>query len=109
MVSSVGSGFQWQSETLPVGETGGSRRKEAPNEGPRSQSVETFGCLAPVRGSAPSSPANKTRFPRSGLWRVSGRYRMAETTGSGSAARSTRAEGNAYICPVPTKDIKMEG
>lgn len=37
--------------TLPSGEDGGSKRKEAPNEGPRApKRVETLGCLARARG-----------------------------------------------------------
>jgi len=39
--------------TLPSGEDGGSKCKEAPNEGPRAKRVETFGCLAGARGEAP--------------------------------------------------------
>src|SRR5689334_20326545 len=41
---------------MPPGEGGGSKRKEAPNEGPFR---ETLGCLARARGGAPEEAQNK--------------------------------------------------
>ena len=44
-------------QPLALAESGGSKGKEAANEGPPPQGVETFGCLARARGEAPLADA----------------------------------------------------